>query len=112
MSKYWTVPDVETTIGPAWRQRIIETIGTAGLVFARTWTVIIGWLCDGLMTHLGIGLIFGMIEDAMLYDARHISGAHMNPALALGFTPARRLHSRDRQCDPFSTDGCEVTRAL
>ena len=76
---------------PGWKQCLAETLGTAGLVFAGTGAIIIDELSGGQITHLGVGMTFGMVVAVMIYTIGHISGAHINPAVTLGFALARHF---------------------
>ncbi len=68
-----------------------EFIGTFGLVFAGTGAIIINDVSGGAVTHVGVALTFGLIVVAMIYAVGDVSGAHLNPAVTLGFFAARRL---------------------
>jgi aquaporin NIP len=70
-----------------------EFIGTFALVFAGTGAIMINDISGGIITELGIGLVFGLIIMTMIYALGEVSGAHFNPAVSFGFWLARRLPS-------------------
>src|SRR3954453_10222145 len=70
---------------------LAEAIGTFALVFAGTGAVIIDATTGGAVTHVGVGLTFGLIVFVMISAVGHISGAHFNPAVTLAFASARHL---------------------
>lgn len=76
---------------PLRKQLAAEAIGTFCLVFAGTGAIVVNQLFDGLITHGGIALCFGLIVMVMIYALGDISGAHFNPAVSLAFAAARRL---------------------
>lgn len=68
-----------------------EFLGTFSLVFAGTGAIIINDLTQGTITHAGVALTFGLVVLAMIYAVGDISGAHLNPAVSLGFAVSGRF---------------------
>ena len=64
---------------------ISELLGTFILVFTGTGAVVFNEISGGAVTPLGIGLVFGLVVMALVYTLGDISGAHINPAVTLGF---------------------------
>lgn len=68
--------------------------GTFGLVFAGTGAVVIDSVTGGSVTHVGIAATFGLVVMAMIYALGDVSGAHLNPAVTIGFCASGRLSVR------------------
>ena len=70
-----------------------EFLGTYILVFVGAGAIIINSVTEGTVSHLGIGLSFGLVVMAMIYAIGDISGAHINPAVTIAFWVAKRFPS-------------------
>jgi aquaporin Z len=68
-----------------------EIVGTFALVFCGTGAIIINQESAGAVTHPGIAFTFGLIVMVMIYALGPISGAHLNPAVTIAFTVAKRF---------------------
>jgi aquaporin NIP len=68
-----------------------EMVGTFALVFAGCGAIMVDTMTGGTISHVGIGLVFGLVITVMIYATGHISGAHFNPAVTLAFASVGRF---------------------
>jgi len=71
-----------------------EFIGTFALVFCGTGAIVIDRETHGGVTHVGVAMTFGLIVMCMIYALGNISGAHLNPAVSIAFTVAKKFPLR------------------
>jgi aquaporin NIP len=72
------------------RRLVAEALGTFALVFFGAGAIMVA-AKYGSFGQLGIALAFGLVIAAMVYALGHISGAHLNPAVSLGFALSRHF---------------------
>lgn len=77
------------------RKYLAEIIGTFALVFCGTGAIIINQETNGIITHAGIAITFGLIVSAMIYTVGDISGAHLNPAVTIAFWVAKEFQTKE-----------------
>ena len=70
---------------------LAELIGTFALVFCGTGAIVIDQQTNGAISHAGISITFGLIVMVMIYTFGDLSGAHLNPAVTIAFTIAKRF---------------------
>ncbi|MBL4587378.1 MAG: MIP family channel protein [Flavobacteriales bacterium] len=67
------------------RKLLAEFLGTFGLVFAGCGIVVVNDVAGGIVGHLGISTVWGLIVMTMVYSFGDVSGAHINPAVSIAF---------------------------
>jgi aquaporin NIP len=76
------------------RRLTAEMFGAFALVFSGTGAIVINDISKGAVSHVGVALTFGLVVLALIYALGDVSGAHLNPAVTLGFFLAGRFPVR------------------
>lgn len=82
------------------KKNVTEFIGTFALVFAGT-GAIINDASTGKLGQIGIAMSFGLVVAVLVYSLGHISKAHFNPAVTIGFASVGRFEKN--QVLPYIT---------
>lgn len=77
------------------RKLTAEFVGTYFLLFCGCGANVINQVSDGVITHMGIAITFGLIIMCLIYALGDISGAHFNPAVSIAFTVAGKFPKSD-----------------
>ena len=75
---------------PIYKRLLSEAFGTFWIVFAGTGAIVVSDI-SGIVPHIGVAIVFGLVVFAMISALGDISGAHFNPAVTIGFYFAKRL---------------------
>lgn len=70
---------------------VAEAIGTFAIVFFGCGAIA---TLSGVAAPVGVNLVFGAVVGAMILSLGHISCAHFNPAVTIGFAVIRRFPLR------------------
>jgi len=73
------------------KKALAEGIGTFALVFFGCGVLMLAERFPGLVSMDMAPMMFGLAVATMIYAVGHISGAHFNPAVTLGFAMARHF---------------------
>jgi MIP family channel proteins len=72
------------------RRSLAEALGTFGLVFIGTGSVITKYFPDANYGVLGVAVAHALVLSVMITATMSISGGHLNPAVTLGLLATRR----------------------
>jgi MIP family channel proteins len=77
-----------------WRRYVAEALGTFALVAIGPGAVMVA-AKTGSFGAQGVALAFGLVVTIVVAATGHLGGAHINPAVTIGFWSVRRFPGRD-----------------
>ncbi|MCO6500100.1 MAG: MIP family channel protein [Vicingus serpentipes] len=78
-------------MGNSLKKYIAEFIGTFFLVFVGCGAMVVNQHVGGEISHVGVAISWGLIVMVLIYTIGDVSGAHLNPAVTIGFFLAKRF---------------------